>query len=197
MDHEFLVALSLPQDRVARVNFALVMSFMAAKECCHYCLQPKLKISPITWAEDMGASRDRGLNPQFQAGSTRNGGHTTFQSLMSRTCLAMSLPCCEWDCGVSFQVLERLVQDIDMLYISWKMQTVSKKIPDSRAASVTLWQFMGLLETQPRNGNDSSPSAWENIIPGLCYLRGGQDCSETMNWRDAYSRCVNNESQFF
>ena len=173
------------------------MSFMATKECCHYCLQPKLKISPISWAEDMGASRDQGLNTQFQAGSTRNGGRMTFQSSMSRICLAMSLPCSEWDCGVSFQVLERFLQDIDMLYISWKMQTVSKKIPDPRAASVTLWQFMGLVETQPRKGNESLSSAWEHIIPGLSYLRQGQDCSETMNWRDDYSRCVNNESQIF
>lgn len=31
-----------------------------------------------------------------------------------------------------------------MLYLSWKMQTVSKKIPNPRAASVTLWHFVGL-----------------------------------------------------
>lgn len=48
---------------VCLVNFALVMSFMATKECCHYSLLPKLKISPKTWAEDMGASRDQILNP--------------------------------------------------------------------------------------------------------------------------------------
>lgn len=42
------------------------------------------------------------------------------------------------------QVLEGFLQDIDMLYLGWKMQTVNKKPTDLRAVAVTLWHFMGL-----------------------------------------------------
>lgn len=179
---------------VCLVNFALVVSFMATKECCHYSLLPKLKISPKTWAEDMGASRDQILNPDSKWAAQEMEDIW----LSSLWCQGLALPC-------PYRVLSETAGLFSgtgeispgYRYVVPKLENADceQENPQPEGCFGNFMALRGIVETQPRSDSESLPNAWENIIPGLCYL--GQDCSETMNWRGAYGGCINNESQIF